>query len=100
MRDEVRALLALGPLPTEEGAVPANVARYECALKAVARPVSDEEARGLVKVFGGDDCFGLAWSLLHLIETAPNWPLQEAIRQAHPTWAEELRRRCGDDAVR
>lgn len=26
----------------------------------------------LVSCFGPDDCYGIAWSLLHLIESAPN----------------------------
>ena len=25
-------------------------------------------------MFGSDDCFGLAWSLITIIETAPGWP--------------------------
>ncbi|MDB6032726.1 MAG: hypothetical protein JWM16_3064, partial [Verrucomicrobiales bacterium] len=33
----------------------------------------------LVKVFGPDDYYGLAWSLLHLIESAPGWPLADCL---------------------
>ena len=33
--------------------------------------MTDEEAKLLLGSFGPDDCFGLAWTLLHLIETAP-----------------------------
>ncbi|XMA39044.1 hypothetical protein O1157_27230 [Streptomyces albogriseolus] len=29
------------------------------------------EARALLTCFGPDDCYGLAWSLLHLVETGP-----------------------------
>lgn len=94
MREEVRAFVSLGPLPTEQGSSPEIVERHEQAFKAIARPVSDEEARELVKVFGPDDCFGLAWSLLHLLETAPGWPLRDAISHADPLWGEELRMRC------
>ena len=94
MREEVKALVALGQFPVERGAVPGVVARHENALKAIARPVSDEEARVLVKVFGPDYCFGLAWSLLHLIETAPGWPIKIAIADSNSLWAEELKGRC------
>ncbi|MER6997099.1 hypothetical protein [Streptomyces sp. NPDC000410] len=31
-----------------------------------------EEATALVACFGPDDCYGVAWTLLHLIETGPN----------------------------
>ena len=47
------------------------MARHEKLLSALSPPVSREEARELVKLFGSDDCFGLAWTLLHLIETTP-----------------------------
>ncbi|MFE7712020.1 hypothetical protein ACFU6I_41130 [Streptomyces sp. NPDC057486] len=33
---------------------------------------ADEEAHVLAECFGEDLCFGLAWNLLHLIETAPS----------------------------
>lgn len=94
MREEVKALVALRQFPAEQGAVPGVVECHENGLKAIARPVSDDEARALVKVFGPDDCFGLAWSLLHLIETAPGWPIKTAIADANPLWAEELKGRC------
>jgi hypothetical protein len=94
MREEVRALVALGRFPAEHDAIPATVERHERALKAIARPVNDEEARALLNVFGPDDSFGLAWSLLHLIETAPGWPLRDAVADASPLWAEELKMRC------
>jgi hypothetical protein len=94
MREEVRALVSLGPLPAEQGAISDVVERHEQAFKAIVRPVSDEEAGELVKVFGPDDCFGLGWSLLHLVETAPGWPLRDAIALADPLWEKELRMRC------
>ena len=94
MREEVKVLVALGQFPAEQGAIPGVVERHDQALKTIARPVSDDEARALVKVFGPDDCFGLAWSLLHLIETAPSWPIKNAIADANPLWAEELKDRC------
>lgn len=94
MREEVKALVAFGQFLPDQGAIPGVVERHEHALKAIARPVSDDEARALVNVFGPDDCFGLAWSLLHLIETAPGWPIKIAIAEANPPWAEELKDRC------
>jgi hypothetical protein len=94
MREEVKALVALGQFPPEQGATPGVVERHQLALEAIARPVSDDEACALVNVFGPDDCFGLAWSLLHLIETAPGWPIKIAIAEAKPLWAEELKDRC------
>ena len=85
MRPEVIRLVELGPLPTEDDERPedeivALLSEYERNLDALERPVTDEEAMALLKVFhpSGDSCFGLAWTLLHSIETAPNWPARPA----------------------
>ena len=44
-------------------------------------------------MFGPDDCFGAAWTLLHLIETAPNWP-QEPLEDNGNEWLQMLNRRA------
>lgn len=94
MRSEVKALLLEGVFSAEDDATAEVVKRHEKAYRAIVGPLSDEEASELSKLFGPDDYFGLAWSLLHLLETAPGWPLRDAIAQAHPVWADELRGRC------
>jgi len=93
MRPEVLALAALGPLPAEQGALPARIAKHQAALQQVGPPVSDEEARAMLSLFGEDDCFGLAWSLLHLIETSPGWPLTDALTNTSNEWVARLRER-------
>ena len=40
-------------------------------LESVAKPVTDDEAAALAQLFGPGDCFGLAWTLVHLVESAP-----------------------------
>jgi hypothetical protein len=76
MRDEVRAFCDLGPLPSEQDSIEGGddeaFAHMEKALRAITKPVTDEEARLLMTCFGDDDCFGLAWTLLHLVEAAPS----------------------------
>ncbi|MEU9858510.1 hypothetical protein [Streptomyces sp. NPDC047974] len=69
MRPEVRTFVADGPLPDWD-ASEEEIGRRVRQLEAIARPVTGEEARALVACFGPDDCYGVAWSLLHLIETA------------------------------
>ncbi len=70
MRPEVIAFLNLGPLPSEE-ADEATIERAETALHSIAPPLDDDEAEALMGCFGKDACFGLAWTLVHLIETSP-----------------------------
>ena len=70
-RPEVCDFLEAGPLPSEDEATEEQLATIQSRLERVPRPVTDDEAQLLATAFGPDDCYGLSWSLLHLIETAP-----------------------------
>jgi hypothetical protein len=74
IRAEVKHMADLGPLP-DSSAHEAVIQAHEDALAAMAEPLTAEEARALLACFGQEDCFGLAWTLLHLLETAPDPPL-------------------------
>lgn len=93
MRQEIRDFIALGPLPDEQ-ADEERIKQHEDALARITEPVTDEEAKALVASFGPDDSYGLAWSLVHLIETAPNWPLKEALEGVESEWVRRLRSRA------
>lgn len=71
MRREVEELVDAGVLPTEDASTQ-EVENAERLLQGIVAPVSNEEAQALAKLFGPDNCFGLSWTLLHLIESAPN----------------------------
>jgi hypothetical protein len=60
--------------------------RYELFVTSIQKPVTDEEARILVGLFGPDDCFGLEWSLVGLVETAPGWPLADCLENTDNEW--------------
>ncbi|HEX9412867.1 MAG TPA: hypothetical protein VF916_05140, partial [Ktedonobacterales bacterium] len=77
MRQVVQELATLGPLPGSEEATEEQLHHYQELLAALTPPATDQEARILVTLFGPDECFGLAWTLLHLIESAPGWPLPD-----------------------
>ena len=94
MQQAIGALLALGPLPSSEAASVETLQAFEEQLSTVQKPVTDEEACALVKLFGPDDCFGLAWTLLHLIETAPGWPIEGALDNLEGEWIDRLRERA------
>jgi hypothetical protein len=70
LRAQVTEFLADGPLPGEDQGVE-TIERAQKLLEAIPSPVTDEGALALLAGFGPDDCFGLAWTLLHLVETAP-----------------------------
>jgi len=94
MREEIRKLAEMGPLPASDNAGEEELQTYENLLKAVGAPVSDEEARTLARLFGPDDCYGLAWTLMHLIETAPGWPLKDTLENTTTEWSQRLRLRA------
>jgi hypothetical protein len=75
IRKEVAELVDLGSLPPSSSGE-AAIRTHEQALGRISPPVTTDEARVLLHCFGPDDCFGLAWSLVHLIESAPNAPLE------------------------
>jgi len=94
MQPAISALLALGPLPGGAAATVPMMHVFEEQLSKIQIPVTDEEACALVKLFGPDDCFGLAWTLLHLIETAPGWPVDGALNGLQGEWIDRLRERA------
>ena len=71
VRDEIRDLVALGPMPDSDTAEVEQVQRLQVAIEKITPPVTHEEAEALLTVFGPDECFGLAWAVLHLIESTP-----------------------------
>ncbi len=96
LRDAVRALAALGPLPTQSEARTDTTAtalqRWEELAGQVSGPLSDDEARALAGTFPPDDsdAFGLAWSLVHLMESAPGWPMEGALALVPDHWRDVL----------
>ena len=74
IRPEIEELERLGPLPADDDDYPGidqKLFDVEHLLAAVDPPVTVEEGRVLAALFprDGGTCYGLAWSLLHLIET-------------------------------
>ncbi|MEU9144909.1 hypothetical protein [Streptomyces sp. NPDC048349] len=92
IRPQVSDFIALGKLPSERGepdeALEEAVDRAGELLDRIERPVTDEEAHLLAECFGEDLCFGLAWNLLHLIETAPSARVNQP--EAAKRWREGL----------
>jgi hypothetical protein len=76
MQPAVERLVQIGPLPGSSVATVQVLQEVEALLAKVQTPIADDEARAMVRLFGPDDCFGLAWSLLYLIETSPGWPIE------------------------
>jgi hypothetical protein len=94
MRPEIQMLEKMGRFPAEAGVTADDVDERDALLTAIEKPLTDEEACVLVRLFGPDSFFGVAWEMLHLIETAPGWPLVECLTDDNE-WIEDLKRRAG-----
>ena len=94
MRPQVERLIILGQLPAEGSATVEQIDRIEGEFRAIVPPISDCEARALVRLFGPDGCFGIASSLIHLIETAPGWPLSDCLEDSENEFVVSLRDRA------
>jgi hypothetical protein len=93
MRKEVIELEKLGTLPNSDTAAVETVKNYQDLIVSIKKPITDDEARALIKVFGPDDCFGLAETLLHLVESAPGWPLEDCLKNNDNEWIQLLKLR-------
>ena len=82
-------------MPPEASAPEGIVQPYHDALASLADPATDAEAIALLPVLphGEDSLFGLAWSVLHFIETAPSWPIRDALDD-RSWWVTFLRERA------
>ncbi len=93
IRDEVAAFLAIAPLPPSNQADQEQLERLTELLMKISFPVTREEAIQLATAFGPDECFGLAWTLVHLIESAPGGAPLDAIPDTDNEWITLLRDR-------
>lgn len=94
VRTAVEELEKLGPLPSEDDAEVVQLERIEELYRAIAKPITDDEARVLVELFGPYGCYGVASSFMHLIETAPGWPLRDCLQELNNERKIELRDRA------
>ena len=83
MREEIKELAKMGPLPSFKIAMQPDqferLEQYSLLIASIRKPVTDEEARVLASLFGRDDCFGLEKPLIHIVESAPGWPLWDCL---------------------
>jgi hypothetical protein len=103
MRDEINELAKMGPLPSYKIAMQADqlekLERYTQLIVSIRKPVTDEEARVLASLFGPDDCFELEETLIHLVESAPGWPLWDCLEDTSNEWIQRLRRRLENAGI-
>jgi hypothetical protein len=103
VREEIKELEKMGPLPSYKIAMQPEqlekLERYTLLIASIQKPVTDEEARVLASLFGPDDCFELEWTLVHLVESAPGWPLWDCLEDTSNEWIQTLRQRLENAGI-
>ena len=103
MREEIKELARMGPLPSYKIAMQPDqlekLERYGLLIVSIRKPVTDEEARVLARLFGPDDCFEMEQTLVHLVESAPGWPLWDCLEDTSNEWIQRLRRRLENAGI-
>jgi hypothetical protein len=98
MREEVKKLAQMGPMPAmdiEDSTIDDILNQYGDLLVSIVPPVSDEEAKELLKLFGPDDAGEMVWTITHLVETAPSWPIKDYLLSLPESyWIENLKQRA------
>lgn len=99
MRPEVRRLLVLGRMPSDRApVVEATVKAFQDALDDLQpHALTDDEAAALLELFPEGEhsgLYGLEWSLLHSIETAPYGREFLSKLDDRSWWVSVLRRRA------
>lgn len=76
VRQAIAELGKLGKLPEDANDDDISddiISKYESLLTSIAPPITDEEAKVLIKIMPDDSCYGSEWTILHLLETVPHW---------------------------
>ena len=57
-------------------------------LGSLERPLTKEDVAALIGLLprNGDTAYGLNWTILHAIESAPDWPIWELLRDDGNEW--------------
>jgi hypothetical protein len=95
VRAEFERLIALGRLPTDADLDDEIAKPYVEAIDALSERPTAEEAAALLDVLPADKStsFGLAWSIVHAIESSPEWPVWSVLDDRN-WWVTYLRQRC------
>jgi len=96
VQTSILELKKLGRLPSSENPELETLTKYQELLTSIKQPLNNEEAIVLLNLFGPDDCFGLAWTLVNLIETASDWPFYEHLTDLNNEWIVRLKKRASN----
>ena len=98
-RSDVKLLATHSPLASESEYTMETLEPIQAVLHRIIPPLTLDEAQVLLPLLdreSKDDLFGLIWTLVALLETAPGWPPSKLNSLATPKrpWFETLKDRA------
>jgi hypothetical protein len=98
IRPEVVRLKELGALPdesNEQAYADDYFEEVERLLDSIDAPVNREEAEILIQLFPPVSCYGMGWTILHLVESVEETPVEMLIDQCNSEeWKNRLTERA------
>lgn len=97
MQKAVCDLCGIAPKLTDDLSVEQINAAQRC-IEALVPPLSADDISALISVLpaNGDTAYGLNWSILHMIEAAPDWPVWDMLRDSENDWVISFRQRLAN----
>ncbi|UCI21846.1 hypothetical protein FJ970_13200 [Mesorhizobium sp. B2-1-8] len=97
MQKAVRGLWGIAPKLTEDLTLEQIAAAQTC-IESLLPPLSADDVSALISLLpaDGDTGYGLNWSILRAVETAPEWPLWDMLRDEGNEWVRRFRQRLAN----
>ena len=89
----VDELVKMGRLPSSDQADEGYLESFQALLGEVDGDLDKCDSIRLLQLLGPDDCFGLAWSIVHIVENCSEWPFLFEIPDIDPGWMSVLEER-------
>jgi hypothetical protein len=84
-------LSKMGSLPDESAEIADGVLeRYDELFQQIKSPLTEAEAVVIARLFPPVACFGMEWTIVHMLERSENWPSKALEAIVSRQWKMEM----------
>ena len=91
----VDKLVDVGRLPASDRVDKDYLESFQALLREIDGDLDKSDSIRILQLLGPDDCFGLAWSIVHIAENCSEWPFFSEMSGVDPGWVRILEERSG-----